>query len=286
MWDVAGKTVLITGSSAGIGFEAAVALARLGARILLVGRDRGRTEAAVVALRDRAEVTAEAHLCDFSSQESIREFARTIQRDHARLDVLVNNAGGIHKARSVTVDGLETTFATNHLGYFLLTNLLRDLIVRSAPARIVTVASIGHRHGTLDFDDLGYERGGYGLRKAYERSKLANVLFANELARRLEGTGVTSNSVHPGSVATDLWSDIPVWTKPLVAIALRPWFLTPEQGGAAVVQLAASPELAGVTGQYFEGGRPVAPSTLARDAALGRRLWDVSEHLVNLASSR
>ena len=175
--------------------------------------------------------------------------------------MLINNAGGIHKRRSVTVDGIETTFATNHLGYFLLTNLLRDLIVRSAPARIVTVASIGHRHGTLDFDDLGYERGGYGLRKAYERSKLANVLFANELARRLEGTGVTSNSVHPGSVATDIWSDIPAWTKPLVAIFLRPWFLTPEQGGAALVQLAASPELEGVTGRYFEGGRPVAPST-------------------------
>ena len=155
MWDVAGKTILITGSSAGIGFEAAVALSRLGARILVVGRDRGRTDAAVVRLRERAGVTAEAHLCDFSAQASIREFARTIQRDHVRLDVLINNAGGIHKRRLVTVDGIETTFATNHLGYFLLTNLLRGLIVRSAPARIVTVASIGHRHGTLDFDDLG-----------------------------------------------------------------------------------------------------------------------------------
>jgi len=285
MWNVAGRTVLVTGSSAGIGFEAAVALARLGARVLLVGRDRGRTDSAVVALRARAGVTAEAHLCDFSSQASIRELAQTIQRDHSRLDILVNNAGGVHTRRTVTADGIETTFATNHLGYFLLTNLLRDLIVRSAPARIVTVASIGHRHGTLDFDDLGYERG-YGIRRAYERSKLANVLFAAELARRLEGTGVTSNSVHPGSVSTDIWSDIPMWTKPLVAIFLRPSFRTPEQGGAAVVQLAASPELDGVTGQYFENGRPVAPSRLAQDAALARRLWDVSEHLVHLSSAR
>lgn len=285
MWDVAGKTVVVTGSSAGIGFEAAVALARLGARILLVGRDRGRTDSAVVALRARAGLTAEAHLCDFSSQASIREFARTIQQDHSRLDVLINNAGGVHKRRTLTVDGIEATFATNHLGYFLLTNLLRDLIVRSAPARIVTVASVGHRHGTLDFDDLGFEHG-YGIRKAYERSKLANVLFASELARRLAGTGVTSNSVHPGSVATDIWSDIPTWTKPLVAIFLRPSFLTPEQGGAAVAQLAASPDLDGVTGQYFENGHPVAPSRLAQDAALARRLWDVSAGLTGLRPRR
>ena len=283
MWDVAGKTVLITGSTAGIGFEAAVALARLGARIVIVGRDRGRTEAAIAALRARAGVTAASQLCDFSSQASIRTLAQTIRQDYARLDVLINNAGGVHRRRSLTVDGIETTFATNHLGYFLLTNLLRDLIVRSAPARVVTVASIGHRHGTLDFDDLGYERG-YGIRKAYERSKLANVLFASELARRLAGTGVTSNSVHPGSVATDIWSDIPTWTKPLVNVFLRPFFLTPEQGGAAVAQLAASPELEGVTGQYFEHGRPVAPSRLAQDAELGRRLWDVSERLVQLRS--
>jgi len=285
MWDVAGKTVLITGSSAGIGFETAVALARLGARVLLVGRDRGRTDSAVVALRARAGVTAEAHLCDFSSQASIRELAQTIQRDHSRLDVLVNNAGGVHTRRTVTVDGIERTFATNHLGYFLLTNLLRDLIVQSAPARIVSVASVGHRHGTLYFDDLGYERG-YSIRRAYDRSKLANVLFATELARRLERTGVTSNSVHPGSVSTDIWSDIPTWAKPLVAIFLRPSFLTPEQGGAAVVQLAASPELDGVTGQYFENGRPVAPSQLAQDAALARRLWDVSARLVDLSNAR
>jgi NAD(P)-dependent dehydrogenase (short-subunit alcohol dehydrogenase family) len=190
----------------------------------------------------------------------------------------------VHRRRSVTADGIETTFATNHLGYFLLTNLLRDLIVKSAPARVVTVASIGHRHGTMDFDDLGYARG-YGLRKAYERSKLANVLFARELARRLAGSGVTSNSVHPGSVATDIWADIPSWTKPLVAIFLRPSFLTPEQGGAAVVQLAASPELEGVTGQYFEKGRAVAASRLAQDDALARRLWDVSEKLTNLSNS-
>src|SRR6185295_2396790 len=198
-WDVRGKTILVTGATSGIGLEAAVELARRGARIVMVGRDPGRTEAAVKNVSARSGSRDVSHLlCDFSSQAAIRSLATTLLARLDRLDVLVNNAGGVNKTRRLTVDGIEATFAINHLGYFLLTNLLRDLLVRSAPARVVTVASIGHRHGTLDFDDLGYERGGYGLRRAYERSKLANVLFASELARRLEGTGVTSNSVHPG----------------------------------------------------------------------------------------
>ncbi len=143
--------------------------------------------------------------------------------------MLVNNAGGVNKTRRLSVDGIEMTFAVNHLGYFLLTNLLLDLLVRSAPARVVTVASIGHRRGTLDFADLGYEKG-YAIMRAYTRSKLANVLFAAELARRLAGTGVTSNSLHPGRVATNIWSGAPAWTKPLIAILFRPSMLTPARG--------------------------------------------------------
>jgi retinol dehydrogenase-14 len=280
-WTIAGRTVLITGATSGLGLEASVALARLGAQVILVGRDPRRTDAAVAVVRARAGVTASSCLCDFASQGSIRELATAIRRDHSRLDVLVNNAGGANKRRTLTVDGIETTFATNHLGYFLLTSLLLDRIVASAPARIVTVASVGHRRGTLDFDDLGFERR-YGIMRAYARSKLANVLFANELARRLTGTGVTSNSLHPGSVATNIWSGAPLWAKPIITLLLRPFFISAEAGSAALVQLAASPDLEGITGQYFENRRPVAPSPLAQDEALERRLWEVSAKLVGL----
>lgn len=276
-----GKTVLITGATNGIGLEASAELARLGARMFLVGRDPGRTAAAVEKVKARSgsgEVSS--FLCDFSSQASIRALAGEVLARLDRLDVLINNAGGVNKKRELTVDGIEKTFAVNHLGYFLLTNLLLDLLKRSAPARIVTVASIGHRRGTLDFDDLGFERSGYGIMRAYTRSKLANVLFANELARRLAGTGVTSNSLHPGSVATNIWSGAPAWAKPVIQILWRPFFLSVEEGAAFIVQLAADPQLEGVTGKYFETGKMVPPAPLAQDEALARKLWDVSAAMV------
>ena len=282
-WDIRGKTVFLTGASRGIGFEASVALARLGARVVMVGRDPARSEAA------RAEVTARSSskevshlLCDFSSQASIRRLADAVRARFDRLEVLVNNAGGVHKARRVTVDGIESTFAVNHLGYFLLTNLVLDLLVRSAPARVVSVASVGHRRASLDFDDLGFERGGYGTLRAYMRSKLANVLFAAELARRLAGTGVTSNSVHPGSVDTHIWSGAPLWAQPIILLLYRPFFISAEEGAARIVQLVASPELEGVTGRYFEEGKPVAPSSLAADEALAKCLWETNAAMVGL----
>jgi len=281
-WNIVGRTVLITGATRGIGFGAAVELARLGAKVIVVGRDGARTAAAVEAVRAVADGGAapSSYLCDFSSQADVRRLAAAVERDHARLDVLVNNAGGVHSRRRLTVDGIERTFATNHLGCFLLTNLLRDLLVRSAPARVVTVASIGHRRGTIDFDDLGFERG-YGIMKAYSRSKLANVLFARELARRLEGTGVTSNSLHPGGVATNIWSGAPFWARPLITVFVRPRLISVEAGAATIVQLAASAELHGATGQYFEEQRPVLPSAQARDDGLAQRLWSVSEAMTN-----
>ncbi len=286
-WNIAGKTVLVTGATNGIGLGAAVALARLGATLVIVGRDSARTAAALGAVRAGASPGAEptSYLCDFSSQAEVRRLASAVERDHARLDVLVNNAGGVHSRRRLTVEGIERTFATNHLGYFLLTNLLRDLLMRSAPARVVTVASIGHRRGTIDFDDLGFERG-YGIMKAYRRSKLANVLFANELARRLDGTGVTSNSLHPGGVATNIWSGAPLWAKPLIAVLVRPRLIGVEAGAATVVQLAASPGLEGATGLYFEEQRPIAPSPLAQDDELARRLWSVSAAMTGLQGDR
>lgn len=277
-----GQTVLVTGASSGIGVEATLALARLGAHVVMVGRDPARTARAAADVAARARSTEVSHLlCDFSSQADVRRLAHDVLARHARLDVLVNNAGGVNKARRLTVDGIETTFAVNHLGYFLLTSLLRDRLVRSAPARVVTVASVAHRQGTLDFDDLSYARG-YSIMRAYARSKLANVLFAAELARRLQGTGVTSNCVHPGSVDTRIWNGAPLWAKPIIRIALRPFFLTAARGAAHVVDLVTRADLAGATGKYFEEGRLVDPAPLARDAALAAHLWDVSASMVGL----
>lgn len=279
------KNVLITGATSGIGLEAAVDLGRRGARVSIVGRNPERTAVAVARIRERTGKNVRWYLCDFSVQADIRRLAVEIQRDHSTLHVLVNNAGGVNKRRMLTVDGIERTFATNHLGYFLLTTLLLDLLKRSAPARIVTVSSVGHRRGTMDFDDLGFERG-YWIMRAYARSKLANVLFANELARRLEGTGVASNSVHPGRVATNIWTGAPRWAKPLIHFFLRPTFITAEAGGQTIVHLAASPELEAVSGQYFEENVAVEPAPLAKDAGLARRLWEVSARLTSTPAER
>jgi NAD(P)-dependent dehydrogenase (short-subunit alcohol dehydrogenase family) len=277
-----GKTVVITGATNGIGLEAAVGLAREGARVVMVGRNPGKTTAAVADVRKRSgSATVESLLCDFSSQESIRKLAGDLRARCQRIDVLVNNAGAVYPRRTLTGDRIESTFAVNHLGYFLLTHLLTDLLVKSAPARIVNVASVAHYRGTLDFDDLGFERG-YQLMKAYSRSKLANVLFTRELARRLSGTGVTVNALHPGAVATGIWSTAPRWVHPLLAIAKR-FMLSPEEGARGIVYLASSPEVEGTTGSYFEKDRARKPARLAEDDALAARLWSESARLVGLA---
>jgi retinol dehydrogenase 14 len=284
-WDVRGKTALVTGATSGIGLEATLNLARRGARVIMIGRDRTRTESALADIVARSGSKEVSHLiCDFSSQAAIRELAGAVQGRHERLHVLVNNAGGVNRTRRLTVDGIEATFAVNHLGPFLLTNLLVDLLVRSAPARVVTVASVGHRQGSLDFNDLGFERG-YSIMRAYGRSKLGNVLFAAELARRLEGRGVTSNSIHPGAVDTNIWSGAPPLAKPVIQILFRPFFISAEKGAAHVVALATRPDLDGVTGKYFEKAKMVEPAPLARDGILARRLWDVSASMVHLPAS-
>jgi len=258
----------------------------------MVGRDPERTSAAVADVINRtgANVGAVSALVgDLSSQADVRRLAAECRSRHDRLDVLINNAGGVNARRLETVDGIEMTFAVNHLAPFLLTTLLLDLIVRSAPARIVTVSSIGHRQGTLDFDDLGLTRG-YSLMRAYSRSKLANVLFASELARRLTAAGVgdvTSNSLHPGLGDTDIWSGAPFWARPFIRYVYRPlFFISPEQSARHVINLAVRPDLASVTGKYFEEGAPIEPSALARDEALARRLWEVSEALTARSARR
>lgn len=282
-WQIRGKTVLVTGATSGIGFEASVELLRRGARVVMVGRDAQRTDAARLAATQRSGSRDAAQLlCDFESQAAIRRLASEFLARYPRLDVLVNNAGGVNKTRRLSQDGIEATFAVNHLGYFLLTNLLRERLLASAPARVVTVASQGHRQGSLDFDDLGFEKG-YGIFKAYARSKLANVLFAAELGRRLAGTGVTSNSLHPGAVDTNIWSGAPGWARPIIFVLWRWRFLSAAQGARSIVDLACDPALDGVSGAYFESGTRCEPAPLARDAALARRLWETSERLVGLA---
>jgi NAD(P)-dependent dehydrogenase (short-subunit alcohol dehydrogenase family) len=279
-----GKTVLVTGASSGIGLEAAADLAVEGATVVIVARNSSKGEPALAEIRKRSRSNAVSLLlCDFSSQASVRAFAASFRAAHTRLDVLVNNAGTISQNRVVTTDGFELTFAVNHLAPFLLTTLLLDLVERSAPSRIVNVASEAHRHDDMDFANLQFEHGGYSLRKAYNRSKLANVLFTNELARRLDGKGVTANSVHPGVVATNIWNHTPWYLKPLVL----PWkvmMLDAAKGAETVVYLATSPEVEGKSGGYYRKRVRVEPSPLAMDRAVAARLWDESSKLTGRQS--
>lgn len=279
-----GKTILLTGASAGIGRVAAAKLATMGAEMVLVARDRARLDAAVDEVkRLSGSQKVSSLVCDFASQAQIRRLAGEFRASHPRLDVLVNNAGSVSPSREVTEDGIERTFAVNHLGYFLLTNLLLDVLEKSAPARVVNVASIGHRQGTMDLDDPGFEKGGYFIMKAYSRSKLGNVLFTRELARRLEGKGVTVNALHPGAVATHIWSHAPWYTRPFIPLAKR-FMIPPEKGADIIVHLAASPDLEGKTGGYYERYKLVPPSPLAQDDALARKLWDLSASLTHLGT--
>ncbi len=281
-----GKTVLVTGGNSGIGLEAAVGLARLGAEVVIVARDPKKGDAAAIDIRKRSGADRVSLLtCDFSSQASIRKLAEDYRAAHARLDILVNNAGGVNKDRKVTVDGIEQTFAVNHLGYFLLTNLLLDLVEKSAPSRIVNVASTGHYGGDLDFDDMGYEKGGYSIMRAYRRSKLGNVLFTRSLAKRLRGKDVTVTSLHPGGVATNIWAGAPGWAQPILTVAKGLFMISAEEAATRVVYLATSPDVVGKSGGYFDANVERAPAKLAQDEGLAERLWKESARMTGLAAS-
>lgn len=274
------RTIVVTGATSGIGYEAAATLAGEGDRIVIVGRDPQRTQQATTRIKETTGNAPEQALADFESLDSVRALAADLLDRLDRIDVLVNNAGTVYDKRTLTVDGYEATFAVNHLAPYLLTRLLLDRISASAPARIVTVASGAHYRGTMDFDDLGFEQN-YAIMSAYGRSKLANVLFTRSLAARL-GDGVTANCLHPGVVRTNLWSGAPWWAKPVLAVAkLR--MITPTAGAARITYLVDSPDVGGVTGEYFDNDMATKPSRLARDDQLAQRLWDVSAELVGLA---
>jgi NAD(P)-dependent dehydrogenase (short-subunit alcohol dehydrogenase family) len=273
-----GKVALVTGANSGIGKETALALARLQADLVIVCRDQERGRAALEDIKSKsANSSVELMICDLSSQTQIHKLAEEFKQKHKRLDVLVNNAGVILTRRRVTEDGLESTFAINHLAYFLLTNLLLDLIIQSAPARIVNVSSTVHKSATIDFDDLQSERS-YSAMRAYGQSKLANVLFTYELARRLEGTRVTVNCLHPGVIATNIFRDI----SGMVGAAAKLFLKSPRRGAETSIYLATSPEVEGVTGKYFDDRRAVRSSTESYDEAIAEKLWQVSKQLTNL----
>jgi retinol dehydrogenase 14 len=283
---MAGKTVLVTGATGGIGKATAVGLARLGARVGITGRDMARTEAAAAEIRAAANNAAvDAFAADLSSQTEVRRLAREVLDRYPRLDVLVNNVGGFWTHRHVTADGLEHTFALNHLAPFLLTTLLLDRLKFSAPARVVTVYSHAQATGRIEFDDLQGTRN-YSGQRAYSQSKLANVMFTYELARRLRGTGVTATCVHPGVVRTNFGAEDQAWYFAAVSRVVRPFLKTPAQGAQTPMYLASSPEVDGVTGQFFANCKPKRANKLAHDTALTARLWQVSADLVGLTAYR
>jgi NAD(P)-dependent dehydrogenase (short-subunit alcohol dehydrogenase family) len=283
-----GKTVIVTGANSGIGKATAVALARAGGRTVITARDQARGNRAVEEIRQASgSDQVELVVFDLGDLASVRAGAAELLDRCPRIDVLINNAGLVLTDRAETVDGYEATFAINHLGPFLLTELLTDRLVASAPSRVVNVASTAHRsarHG-LDFEDLQSRQGYKGMR-VYGSSKLANILFTTELANRLSGKGVTANSVHPGTVATGYGRDGD--TRGLLAFGLKvikPFVLTPEKGARTSVYLASSEAVAGVTGKYFVKCKARKPSAAAQDEPAARRLWAVSEELVGAAKA-
>jgi len=280
-------TVVITGGNAGIGKEAAVGLAQQGADVIITSRDAERGASAVADIRERVGGdNVDVMRLDLASFASIRSFASELLDRVERIDVLIDNAGGINGKRHETEDGFELTFGANHLGHFLLTNLLLDRLRASAPSRVVVVSSTVHKQVRkgLDFDDLQSERK-YRAGDAYAKSKLANIYFTRELARRLDTTGVTANSLHPGFVASRFARDGDFGVLGNIAMPLlRPFAISQEAGARTSVYLASSPDVEGLTGHYFYKCAPVEPSKVAQDDDAAKRLWAVSEELT--ASAR
>ncbi|KAM6071416.1 retinol dehydrogenase 12-like [Theristicus caerulescens] len=284
--DLTGKTVIVTGANSGIGKCVALDLARRNARTILACRSRERGQAAVEEIRAATGNPAVLlRLLDTSSLASVRAFAQAVLREEKRLDVLVNNAGVTGLPFAITPEGLEQTFATNHLGSFLLTNLLLDLLKASAPARVVNVSSFRHSVGTVNVRWLSGQEQPGSLAATYDSTKLMNVLFTAELARRLQGTGVTANALSPGVVRTSIMRHYG-WAFRALFCLIRPFMKSAEQGAASTIYCAVSEEASGITGKYFDSNCGLTlPSTAARDAGLAQKLWEESERLTGLSDS-
>src|SRR5271156_3485465 len=276
-----GKTVVITGGTSGIGEVAAVALAQMGARIVLVARDKARTDATLARLRESGPGVAHAvHFADLLRLTEMKRVATQIAEQESRIDVLINNAGALFATRQLTEDGLEYTFALNHMAYFVVTEVLRERLSSSGPARIINTASAAHQGATLDFDDLQSAKR-FGAFKAYGRSKLCNILFTRELARRLRGTGITANCLHPGFVATRFGDQSGALMSRIVWLA-KLFAISPTRGAETIVYLASSLDAAKTTGQYFYESVPAIPSPSARDDRSALLLWQRSAALAGI----
>ena len=276
-----GQVCVVTGATSGIGKAAAAALARQGAEVIVVGRDPGRAEATAAAIQADGAPPPKVEIADLARLDQVRALAGRLNQTLDRIDVLINNAGLVLNERQVTPDGYEHVFAVNHLAPFLLTNLLRPKLTASAPARVITVSSDAHTAARLDLDDPNLEHG-WSSWRSYSNSKLANILFTRELARRLDGTGVTANCLHPGVVRTGFGRD----ARPLMRVGItiaKPFMLSPERGADTIVYLASSPDVAAKTGGYYVKREPREPSGAARDDGLARGLWETSERLTGLA---
>jgi retinol dehydrogenase-14 len=276
-----GKTVLITGGTSGIGKATAVAVAAMGADVVVVGRNPERGEAAVEEIRAQSHSEAvELILADLSVQSEVRRLADEFQERHDRLDVLANNAGLVQSKRTETEDSIETTLAINHLAPFLLTNLLLERLEESAPSRVITVSSEAQRWGNMDFEDIQSTRKYRGF-PVYGMTKLANIMFTYELAERLKGTGVTANCLHPGPVSTNFGKN----NGGPMALFFRlgkPFMRSPEQGADTLIWLAVSPDVEGVSGKYFSDRKELEAKEIAYDEGARSRLWEVSEDLTGL----
>src|SRR6266852_1199161 len=276
------KVVMITGANSGIGRATSLSLAKMGATIVMVARNKERGEAA------RSEIIKESQnnsvdllLADLSSLESVRQLATEFQKKYSKLHVLINNAGLFNQRRHVTTDGYENTFATNYLAPFLLTNLQLDPLKANAPSRIINVSSVGHYNGHINFDDLNLEKE-YGGWKAYGQSKLALVLFTHELAKKLQGTGVTVNAVHAGTLATNIWSR-PLGPEGFIMALPKLFMKTPKQGAETIAYLASSPDAKDLNGEYLEKIKVKKSSGESYNEEIAQRLWDVSTKLTHLS---
>jgi NAD(P)-dependent dehydrogenase (short-subunit alcohol dehydrogenase family) len=280
---IEGKTCVITGSTSGIGKEIAIGLAKMKANVVLVGRNKTKCQATLEEIWRNAFIDTNKNqvsylLADLSSQASIHQLANELLDRYERLDILVNNAGVFLSRRFTTVDGIEYTFAVNHLAPFLLTNLLFEKIKASSPSRIITTSSVAHRGAHINFDNLQFDRGRYSGVEAYRQSKLANILFTTELARRSRGSGVTSNCFHPGGVRTNLVQSSP-WHYRLIWAIIGPFLVSPKKGADTAIYLASSSEVDNISGKYFVNRKPVGPLGPADDQDIAARLWKISEEL-------